>query len=717
MKYFYTDNCKGPTIDLKVLSQQNLSSVIGYAFNNTNRLFGPCLFSFHSEDNLWRKTPLITRTLIKKEKSLWPTLVYYKQNKENGACDFETAQNQSLEFNYSLTNTQQTIQTLLLIQEAFINTLKIYPHTSNISEKISHIAQRIIVCKVRADSDNRALVLEFVKQYGKALQFASDNLKNDEKIVRAALEQDDETLQFASINLKSSKNFILSLMKTHPRAFISASDALKKEYKALFEIIRRISDDKQRVIACDVLADPDNKALVLKSVKQYGKTLQLASDNLKDDKEIVFAALNQLNLLPNGSQISSFSTTQNLFLTAMQQNYQILRFAPNHIKDIPALQIIDKILADEIRAAALEAFIHPEDEALALQAVTIHDNLIAVLSDTLKENKRIVFTCFMSKRYLPENARLSDFETTEDMLLFAIKEWVGPFLYMSDRIQNNKEIILSLMNNNGHVLECIPERFKEDEEVVLAAMRQAKEILQYASKKLQKNNALLTIDKIGHDDGRSLACNVYANPNNRALVLNVVKQYGPALQFAANELKEDKEILFEALKNQRFFSKNENLSSFKTIYDILLAANKKSHKTRSKCDRRWKEQVSDYMLFSLDLQWELYCYAYDLQKDLEKEPLDFTQEDRTTLIDWWKSVLDTQAHPEYIQRLKTDIPQIIDSSTSENYHKVRELLTYALTPASVQPEEQLATPHVGRLFSRGSIRPPTTQPQNDLKKY
>lgn len=59
------------------------------------------------------------------------------------------------------------------------------------------------------NSDNKEFVLKAVKENGKFLEYASNDLKNDKEVVKTALEQDAEALEFAGDKLKNDKDIIL----------------------------------------------------------------------------------------------------------------------------------------------------------------------------------------------------------------------------------------------------------------------------------------------------------------------------------------------------------------------------------------------------------------------------------------------------------------------------------------------------------------------------
>ncbi|WP_064610347.1 DUF4116 domain-containing protein [Streptobacillus moniliformis] len=55
------------------------------------------------------------------------------------------------------------------------------------------------------DWNNKKEVLKAVKQDGWALEFASEELKNDKEVVMAAVKQNGDALQFASERLRNNE--------------------------------------------------------------------------------------------------------------------------------------------------------------------------------------------------------------------------------------------------------------------------------------------------------------------------------------------------------------------------------------------------------------------------------------------------------------------------------------------------------------------------------
>lgn len=68
-----------------------------------------------------------------------------------------------------------------------------------------------------------------LKQYGRALQFASEKLRNDKDVVLEAVKQDGRALRFASENLRNDKDVVLEAIKQDEWALQFASEELRND--------------------------------------------------------------------------------------------------------------------------------------------------------------------------------------------------------------------------------------------------------------------------------------------------------------------------------------------------------------------------------------------------------------------------------------------------------------------------------------------------------
>jgi hypothetical protein len=140
-----------------------------------------------------------------------------------------------------------------------------------------------------------------------ALQFATEQLKDDSEIVLKAIQENGMALKFASERLKDDPEIVLKAVQKYGGALEFASERLK-----------------------------DDAEIVLKAVQKYGGALEFASKRLKDDKEFVLAAIQE-----NGMALQ-FATEQlkddsEIVLKAIQENGMAFKFASERLKDDPEI--------------------------------------------------------------------------------------------------------------------------------------------------------------------------------------------------------------------------------------------------------------------------------------------------------------------------------------------------------------------------------------------
>jgi hypothetical protein len=87
--------------------------------------------------------------------------------------------------------------------------------------------------------NNRAFVLEAVKQNGLELQFASKQFRNDKQVVLEAVKQDGDAIRYASEQLKNDKDIVLEAVKQNGLALYYASEQLKNDKDIVLEAVKQ----------------------------------------------------------------------------------------------------------------------------------------------------------------------------------------------------------------------------------------------------------------------------------------------------------------------------------------------------------------------------------------------------------------------------------------------------------------------------------------------
>jgi hypothetical protein len=87
-----------------------------------------------------------------------------------------------------------------------------------------------MLVRVRTVETSKEVVLVAVAQDGRALEYASEELRADKEVVLAAVAQDGRALRYASEGLTSDKEVVLAAVAQDGRALHYASDVLRQQY-------------------------------------------------------------------------------------------------------------------------------------------------------------------------------------------------------------------------------------------------------------------------------------------------------------------------------------------------------------------------------------------------------------------------------------------------------------------------------------------------------
>lgn len=270
----------------------------------------------------------------------------------------------------------------------------------------------------------------------------------------------------------------------------------------------------------------DDKKEILELIKEDGDNLLSASNRLKDDKDIVLAAVEH-----NGLELECASD----------------RLKDD--KDVVSAAVLDNGLALEFASDRLK-----NDTDVVLQAVVMNDEAITYIGDTLKNNREF----FKSLAELCGTVLLYD---------------------EGEAFRDDKEIVLKAIETSPDVTQCISDRLKDDEEVMLLAATRGPG-LEFASDRLKNDEEF--IKKLYSESYYDLEplCYILMNTgcklkSNSKFMLSLVEKYGsflPVLKFIDKDIVDYKKIAKEALIkdiNSMKYLKEELKNDKDFILDIL----------------------------------------------------------------------------------------------------------------------------------------------------
>ena len=179
----------------------------------------------------------------------------------------------------------------------------------------------------------------------------------------------------------------------------------------------------------------------------------------------------------------------------------------------------------------------------------------AVVHEGFLEVRRVALDSFQQDREIvlaavKQNGRSLQFAPEElrrdsEIVLAAVKQNGGAFEYAPEQLQEDRKFVLAVVKLNGGALQYASEVLQQDREVVLAAVKQNHDALEWASEELHRDREVVlasvkhysTLLKYGTDEWKQ----------DRDVVLAAVKQDGGALQYASKELRQDRDFLLTAV--------------------------------------------------------------------------------------------------------------------------------------------------------------------------
>jgi hypothetical protein len=212
----------------------------------------------------------------------------------------------------------------------------------------------------------------------------------------------------------------------------------------------------------------------LKRVSTNDLELEFLSDEMKDDKDVVFAAVN----------VNCYAAVY-----ASPRLWRNKEFV---------LYVLDRYETDDYEAPCILSMVSKEllnDRDIIIAAAEgLHRNVceysLKYASESLKNNKEVVliivdyFGC--SLKYASESLR-----NDKEVVLAAITQSGAALKYASINLQNDRNIVFIAVNQEGYSLEYVSESLKDDQEIVLVAIKRRIDAFQYSSENLRNDEYFL----------------------------------------------------------------------------------------------------------------------------------------------------------------------------------------------------------------------------------
>lgn len=271
------------------------------------------------------------------------------------------------------------------------------------------------------------------------------DLKNDTVFVLATLKKDASALQFASDALKANKAFVLMAVSLNGDVLEYASDVFKADREIVLAAVK-LQYDAILHVNDKFLSD---KEIILAAVNTTGRMFKYASDELKADTAVIMAALfdNELE--------------QDIDENACDTCFEVFKHAPEDA--------------------------YENDKAFIMEAVAQDARILEYASITLQADKEVVLAAFESSLSWALAYVSDDLEIDASMMATIInntneEEHLDKLL---EQCHCNRGAVLVAVQYDGCLLEHVSNALRADREVVLEAIKNNPDALEFCSSTLQ----------------------------------------------------------------------------------------------------------------------------------------------------------------------------------------------------------------------------------------
>ena len=347
------------------------------------------------------------------------------------------------------------------------------------------------------EKKQKECMIAIISFHGNALQFASEELQTDERVVRIAIRQNIQSLRFAHKNLKRDQLFTNPIFEEHKIHTLEGKiDALGISPKDRSFIISLEEKNKNDLIPI---------AFQLSFGEGISKELNSANPEVKNNEEfmLTLASIDIQALEHVGEELKK---NERFMLTAAQIDIKALQFADETLTqnkefmlaaaqiDIRTLQFADETLK--------------QNKEFMLAAAQINIKTVRYANETLKQDEKFLFPLFQEKNMISLEKmtealgyssahyffycnRNNDLMIKQALKFSFTLEEIKAFKNIDKDLKKNEEFMLIAAQNNVTLLKHACNSLKENPNFIRAAAKQNINALQYASQKLLQNQNFL----------------------------------------------------------------------------------------------------------------------------------------------------------------------------------------------------------------------------------
>jgi hypothetical protein len=413
------------------------------------------------------------------------------------------------------------------------------------------VTKRIVNQEVSLSNDflqyitDREIIMKEVKSNGHSLEYVSKEFKSDRDIVLAAIMTFPKALEFASVDLKKDPEIVLTALRLDRGSLEFVSYDLLKDHETVIESLKHVGSK-----ILDYFEIPselwNNRKFNLELVKQDGKTLGLLLHKFKTDREIVLEAVKESSTALKYAS-KEFRGNREIVLEAVKSEQSswtnALRYASKELKGDRAL-VLEAIKTDA-RAFKYALQELRRDRTFIMKAVRLNGRVLGFSLAKYRNDREIVFEAVKSNGIALENVS-KEFIKDKEIVFEAVKS-NGLVLQFATQFSNDREIVIEAVRSNGAALQFASEILREDGELIREALKSDFQALQYVS--LESINYREIVLELVISNGESLKYASKELRSDRKLVLEAIKSEGRSFIHISTALKNDREFVLEAVKS------------------------------------------------------------------------------------------------------------------------------------------------------------------------
>lgn len=367
-------------------------------------------------------------------------------------------------------------------------------------------------------------------------------------------------------NYKDNTVFMLKIIKNVPYAFKYASDNIKNNYNIVITLLNSTSN----FVPFDYISDnlKDNYDVGLLLLQHHKDFYRLLSTRLRDNEELLIKAL-EIKFKNLKYASNRLKDNYNIVLKAVSIFSLNLIYASNRLKNNY------DIVLEAVKSTGISYINEIIKEYIFTKKIynystynTNHEIIFNTISNKLQVDRNILLEfCRYKSVIFYENCitYIDDYE----LALESVKYSGLHLINVSNRLKDDYTIVYEAVKQNGNALKYASNRLKNNYNISLAAIK-SKHLL-YNTEYIKYQNMPTTFDD---DITLKYIPDIFLTKYN--IILEAVKKNGFALKYANKILQNNYKIVLKAVTNNGIALQYASYR-LKNNYNIVLAAIKQNN--------------------------------------------------------------------------------------------------------------------------------------------